>query len=292
MEDWARLPAQLQANIQSQLGQVNTTVDAMLSLTSSTDNAPTQKTQLDSQLLQFQQWFRSEVWPFCIRARTREEVDALREELARAEPAAATEQMLEQTQRLREQLTQLEAQRAQYESRLQELAPLVEAQRDVTSASGAADLSREYERQVTDHQTEWKRWLRWLVATVIGAGIVGVGVVLAVHPEEDAGTPEVASAVAIELLVIGLVLYAVRITSLQFRVHRHLEAVARNKAAALATFNRIVSAGTEPEVRSVLAAALAQAVFSSENTGFIDAASDHITLVERLAAPVTQRLTT
>jgi len=96
-------------------------------------------------------------------------------------------------------------------------------------------------------------------------------------------TGETVTIVTRNLLVIGLLLYGVRLTALQFRVHRHLEAVARNKAAALATFNRLVAVASEKEVRNSLAVVLAQSVFGSDETGFVGTAHDQITVVERIA---------
>ncbi len=119
-----------------------------------------------------------------------------------------------------------------------------------------------------------------IVATVVG------GLILFSRDKVPSGEitgPTVVDLVR-NLFVIGLLLYGVRITSLQFRVHRHLEAVARNKSAALSTFNRIVSVSSEKEIRNSLAIVLAQSVFSSDETGFVDAAQDHVTLIERLAA--------
>jgi hypothetical protein len=52
----------------------------------------------------------------------------------------------------------------------------------------------------------------------------------------------------------------------------------------------MVASGTEPSTRDVLATTLAQAVFAPGETGFIDPGSDHITLIERIIAPATQRL--
>jgi hypothetical protein len=90
--------------------------------------------------------------------------------------------------------------------------------------------------------------------------------------------------------VIGLLLYAVRLVSLQFRVHRHLEVVDSNKAAALKTFPRLVAAPSEPDVRKAVAVVLAEAVFRSGESGFVDAGADHITLFERVAASAGDRI--
>jgi hypothetical protein len=117
-----------------------------------------------------------------------------------------------------------------------------------------------------------------------------VAVILLVHPSEDASNGTIASRVAIEILVLGLLIYAVRVTAHQFRVHRHLETVCRNKASALRTFNRLVAGPGEAEVRTAVAMALAQAVFDSNSTGFIDSSEDGVTIVERFAGPVVQRL--
>jgi hypothetical protein len=117
----------------------------------------------------------------------------------------------------------------------------------------------------------------------------GIAVLLAAHPEKNATNAQIVSRLTLDLLVIGLLLYLVRMTSLQFRVHRHLEAVARSKAAALSTFNRIVVGPAEAEVRTAIAQVLAQAVFTTGETGFIDASAEHITLLERVIGPAVQR---
>jgi hypothetical protein len=77
---------------------------------------------------------------------------------------------------------------------------------------------------------------------------------------------------------------------LQFSVHRHLQAVANNKAAALDTFARIVSTGSSAETRDRLAEVLAHHIFISDRTGFLDVATDQITLPERLLDPVAKRV--
>ena len=95
------------------------------------------------------------------------------------------------------------------------------------------------------------------------------------------------SRIAIEILVLGLLVYAVRVTAHQFRVHRHLETVCRNKASALRTFNRLVAGPGEAEVRTAVAVALAQAVFDSNSTGFIELCSAPKKTTSGLACPAT-----
>lgn len=159
----------------------------------------------------------------------------------------------------------------------------MEAQREAVGITAAADLNADYTEQADEHGTAWKRWG---VALVISIAAAIAGGLLLFH-EDSVPAGKLTNGVVVEisrnLLIIGLLIYGVRLTSLQFRVHRHLEAVARNKAAALSTFNRMVVVATEPEIRNSLATVLAQSVFNSDETGFVDATGDHVTLIERVA---------
>ncbi len=102
---------------------------------------------------------------------------------------------------------------------------------------------------------------------------------------------QIATGLLRDIVIVGLLLYLVRIASLQFRVHRNLEAVGRSKAAVLSTFNRMIVGPQEAEVRTAIATILAQAVFEAGEIGFVDAGSDHVTMIERIAAPVAQNMT-
>ena len=46
------------------------------------------------------------------------------------------------------------------------------------------------------------------------------------------------------------------------------------------------TSSSEREVRNAIAVVLAQAVFSSDETGFVDSSNDHITLIERVASGI------
>lgn len=129
-----------------------------------------------------------------------------------------------------------------------------------------------------------------LLLAVAVAAALGLYTVDAVSPGENADPREVFHSAAVAILVIGLLLYVVRIASLQFRVHRNLEAVDRSKAAALRTYSRIVAAANSPEIRTALVSALADAVFRTPETGFIDQSADHVTLIERIAGSVGGRV--
>lgn len=210
------------------------------------------------------------------------------EEQAKRE--AVSEEQVERAADLEERLKRLEGERSDLVQRIEEYAPLVEAQREVATTSGSSELGQAYAKQADEYRDEWQRWLKWMGVSVGIALVAGVLVILLVHPPDDASNGTIASRIAAEILVLGLLIYAVRVTAHQFRVHRHLEAVCRGKASALLTFNRLVAGPGEAEVRTAVAVALAQAVFNSDSTGFIDSSQDGVTIVERLTGPMTQRI--
>lgn len=207
-----------------------------------------------------------------------------------AEQGAVSEQQVRRAAELEKRLEQLEQERGDLVARIEQYAPVVEAHREAAAGSGSEELSKAYADQADDYRKEWKLWLKRLCIAVVVALIAGVIVIVLAHPSDDASNGTIASRIAIEILVLGLLVYAVRVSAHQFRVHRHLETACRSKASALKTFNRLVAGPGEAEVRTAVAVALAQAVFDSNSTGFIDSSQDGVTIVERFGAPVVQRL--
>jgi hypothetical protein len=282
-EEWHRLPVQLRAGIEGQLIAVLDTFSEMSKLSSDAHDAAAAREDLAQRLTAHTEWFSSEVWPHCVTAR----VEAA---LLSREAGEAGAETRERLRAIRDDLNRLDDERARLAEAIKLMQPVVDAQREVVVASGVEQLGVSYVAEATKHRESWTLWLKWLIASVVIAVIGGVVAVVAAHPDEDAGNGEIISALAVELLIIGLLLYVVRMASLQFRVHRHLETVATNKANALATFNRMVAGQTEADVRVAVAGLLAQAVFSSDESGFIDASADHVTLIERVVGPAVQRL--
>jgi hypothetical protein len=213
--------------------------------------------------------------------------DIEKETAAHAIEAAEIREALKRTQA---ELAELRTKNREISAELDARGDLVEARRDETSSSGATELAQAYSEQVERHTRQWWYWGAGLIGTLALA--IGLGLTLLLWINElpaDAEPAEIASHVTLDILVIGLLIYLVRITSHQFSVHRHLAAVAESKEAALLTFSRIVSAASEPETRTAMAGILAQSVFSSDHSGFITSSHDQITLVERLAGTVSQR---
>jgi hypothetical protein len=279
LEDWDRFDDGFKSTLINQTGNRISTLDQMQALNAGDPNAAIDKQRFEQSLNEVTEWFLGSAQPRAFRAR-------LQDELRRSNVDTG----YEEAARLRAELTTLSEQLTRTRAELESIRPVVEAGRAAAGASGAADLAGEYRRQANDHHRDWQRW-QWIsIASIVVAIGGSLLVVLVRHPTGDATTARAVSRFLIDLLVIGLLLYIVRITALQFRVHRHLEATDRSKAAALETFARIVATGTEPSTRDVLAATLAQAVFTPGDSGFIGGSDDHITLIERVVAPVAQRV--
>lgn len=223
--------------------------------------------------------------------RLRESLNTLIAEEKAAETSSEAERLA--TQKAREvegHLAAISEDRDRLQQQLEEMEPVVDAHREATSGQGAEDLAKFYADSADGHRTAWRWSLVLLIVTIAVCGGAGVFIVDEVSPGKEPEPQEVFHAVAITILAIGLLLYLVRIASLQFRVHRHLEAVDCSKAAALRTYNRIVSGATS-DVRGTLVATLADAVFRTSDSGFVDGSSDHVTLIERAVGTISQRAT-
>lgn len=246
LEDWRTLDPQLQADTEGQVNMVIAVLNGMLQATSADPNIHGRKPELESQLPVAREFFRTRVKPRAVKAQIRRELDErLREgDPATAESTAALRATIED---LRQELAEIAASRDKLNRELDAQRALVEATRDVTSAEGAEALGGDYDDQAKEHDKACWQWGIALAVAIVVAALAGYLVIDANRPPEDASTARVVSSIALDLLVVGVLVYVVRVTSHQFSVHRHLAAVARNKASALSTFNRIVSAGTEAD---------------------------------------------
>lgn len=185
---------------------------------------------------------------------------------------------------------QRRAQAAALKVKFDEMAPVVEAQREALGESGTAELAAEYDQRATSHKKQGRTWLLGLVAAV-ACVIAAVFLLFRVNAADaDAAAAEIVAHVGVNAVVLGMLVFVARIASAQFRAQRHMEEVARNKAAALRTFNRLVVTSGDPEVRTAIATVLAQNVFASTDTGLLtDVSSDQVTFVERIIPTLSQR---
>jgi hypothetical protein len=274
LEDWDRLPTDLTVEIEKNATELLKTVKQMaeLSPTSRRDYS-TPRTNLLRQFTEQYTFFRNRVWPLCLTQR-------LSEVLRKRSDLWGGDLSAERLGQLQAEFDRLEA----AASELQQLAPVVEAQRELLGESGVTKLSHDFDERASQHATSFKRWAFGLVVAVVGSGIGVVLVAILNRPADDATNAQIATHAFIDLAIIGLIIFLVRFVATQTRAHRHMQFVARNKANALSTFNRLVSGQQDPEVRSNVAVALAQAVFKSDDGVFSDASGDTVTIVERLGS--------
>lgn len=281
LEDRESVDKGIVNEIANHLNQVKRIVEQMIALSAGVSNAVNQRNDLRNQLESEFNWFRGQLPHRSIVAKIRTEMAVA----GGADLPLASDEMAS----IRRDLSELRALNSELRSQIDAQIPAVDAIRQAAGSSGAEDLAASFRAESELHRKAWELWGMRLLATLVLTVCAALVLFLAAPLESSATNGEIARHLVFQLLVLGLFIYGVRMTSLQFRVHRHLDAVARNKAAALETFSRITASSSELEVRSAIATVLAQSVFESQQTGFIGTDSDGVTIIERVAAPITQR---
>jgi hypothetical protein len=280
LEPWRYVDPEIAGQLQSNAANLQSTLEQMSQLRSSQQNVHNDRNQLEANFNNYHQFFLGRVRPLCMTARVVDVFRNRRELLGVEISPDQVEQLESHFRELRDTAAEL-----------QRLAPLVEAQRQLVEEGGVAKLSAAVDVRATEARNSFRNWALALAAGVLAGGFGSGLFVYLTRPDPDAGTAEIASYLALDVFVIGIVVFVVRFLALQTRAHRHVEFVARNKANALSTFNLIVSGQTDPEVRAQVAAALAQAVFKSEDGIFSDASSDSVTIIERVVGSAANRTT-
>ena len=284
--DWDRLGPSKQNEVASQVRSFVSSVDGMLKMDSgrvdttdetgqtwTPEEVRSQRDTYETEITNTYTWLLDTLQPLCVTAPARRAA----QEVVREESASLSE---EQVNELRQTFADLREQAREFER----MRPVVEAQRELLGESGTTKLSADFEQEAEKHAQQWKKWFVALLIWVAVAGIGGVVFIYLTRPPDNATNAQIVSHIFLDLLVIGLALFVIRNFSLQFRAHRHMEVIARNKASALSTFNRIV-AGQEPEIKAVVASALAQSVFNIDELVFGDSGAEHVTILERVMSP-------
>ena len=161
----------------------------------------------------------------------------------------------------------------------------------VSQARAAAGTSASEEQaEVFKNRTEEyeDRATKWLVALILSVPLsAGLALITFLELGPESGSKDVHdfAGLGFGLFVLGLLAFAIRVCAQNFRVNRHLAAVARSKEASISTFQRMVASVEDAELRSAVALTLVQSIFAVEETGLIDGSGDHVTLVERAVLP-------
>jgi hypothetical protein len=156
-ENWDSLDPQPRAEIEGQSNAVVSTIDGMLSATSADPEIHAHKPTLESQLAAASEFFRTRVGPRMFRAEIRRGIE---DQLGGAAPPTAegAEDLRIQMRALHTDIAQLAADREAIAKELEGQKALVEATRDVTSASGAEALGTDYVDQADGHDKQCLWW--------------------------------------------------------------------------------------------------------------------------------------
>jgi hypothetical protein len=289
VEDWDEIDPNDAAQIKGSLSNVTRVIQEMLNLSTNETQFQVLRDRLQQQFNEAVQAFNGFAQPHRIAARVQREVQRARER-SEAQAMTVDHELPARVNAAQELLRDLQDRTESLASALDAREAAIQAVQAEAGTSGAADLSSDYASRADAHRGQSESWGARLALAVAAAGILGGAVLLVTQPSGDASNAEIVAHLAFDVLVVGLLIYIVRIAAHQYSVHRHLEAVARNKAAALKTFGRIVSSGSDADTRAALTTVLAQAVFSSDQTGFIDPSTNQVTLIEGLGHRAIDRL--
>lgn len=269
-ESWGDLPIDLTHGLLlEQLNALNQVIAEISGFDLSAPEPANTKAALVQRMNDSLSWFNNKVRPYTLRAIARRAA----QEFSNGNDQASQIQEIEQV------LRRLRAEQNEVSRELESRRDLLKGLREVSGESASADLAAVFRERADQLSETAKRWLIALIGSGIGAVAMAVGIYLILHPHETAGPKDIGR-LTLSIFILGIAVYAVRICGQRYRVASHLEAVSRSKAAALKTFSRFSGAVEEETVRSAVALTLAQAVFTTEETGFIDGQGDQVTLVD------------
>ena len=251
----------------------------MLELSSDADNAAGEKQRLDERMSEQKTWFCNQARPWARRAF----IDRRLAERPDSAPEA------EQFEQMRKTLGSLRKEAGEIRRELDSRRDLANEFREAARESAGQELSGVFLGRAKDCRDAAIAWLRALAVASVVAVAGAIVTFERVRPDEGAHEPHDFAALGLGLFILGILAFAVRVCAQNYRVNRHLEAVARSKAAAISTFQRLVSSVEDEEVKSAVTLTLAQAIFTAEETGLVDGSGDHVTLVERAVLPAVSR---
>ena len=269
-ESWLDLPPNLYGGaLLDRLNQLNQVLAEIQGFDLNQSDPSGAKVALVNRLTEQSDWIKTYVRPFAVKAparRAAENVARLGDEV---EDAVALKGEIASVKREKDViLRDLESHR-----------DLISGLRTVSGESASSELSEVFLERADSLKMAARNWLVALICSGVVAIVGSIAIFLILRPHHAAEASDIGH-LTLSVFILGLLVYAVRVCGQQYRANRHSEAVARSKAAALSTFSRFSSAVEEESIRSTLALTLAQAVFATEETGFIDSSGDRVTLID------------
>jgi len=279
MEDWTDLPDTLvEDQLLANINAVNETLEQIGQFDLNQAEPANAKATLIQALTNQANWFKNQVRPHTLRAHgERAALDVGGIDGAASEAAT-----------LRKELASLRQEAQSVNKEISSRQDLVEGLRRVAGESASDDLAAVFAKRAEFLGNTAKVWLKALIAS----GVAAVGVALitffVIRPHDtDQISGEDMARITLAAFIVGLFVYAVKTCAQQYRTNRHLEAVAESKAAALSTFTRFSASVSEENVRTAVALVLAQAVFATEDTGYVNATADRVTLMDHALPKIT-----
>ncbi len=277
LEPWPEIPPNItNGGLLNTLNELIATLDQMVSLSSESENARAQRDELNNRLNANLEWFQQIAAPLAFNARIDRRLKdrpdgALSQAADLSVLEASASELKEQQERLRHELeSQSEA---------------VSQARATAGDSASEELSEVFKERSEKYANAANKWL---VALCAAAPIVAGLAILTFHllrPDSGAKDAHDFAGLGLGLFILGLLTFAIRVCAQNFRVNRHLAAIAQSKQTSISTFQRLAASVTDEDIRSAVTLTLAQAIFAVEETGLVDGSGDHVTLVERAVIP-------
>lgn len=274
-EDWELLPPLVtDGTLMEKLKELYAVINEMSALSAGDHDSAQRSSDLKKQLADLVEWFRG-LAPLAVNARIdrrlREADGQQRDPADLADLRAEAEELSSRFRQLRHELV------AQEEA--------VNQARATAGQSASEELSYVFRNRSEGYGDVARKWL--IALCVAAPLVVGLAILtfLALRPDSGAEDPHDFAALGLGVFILGVLAFGLRVCAQNYRVNRHLEAVCRSKESSISTFQRLASSVSDEDIRSAVTLTLAQAIFAVDETGLIDGAGDHVTLVERAVLP-------
>jgi len=273
-DDWENLPPRFSDQLPGQLDQVIAIMRDAADFSLEVPDPGQARNELHQRLDGVLRWFKDEALPL---------TSAARYQRLAANQAAGGD-LLEQAKEAKRDLDALRKEQAEVLQELESYRDLVSGLRQRSGEEASSDLAAVFTERAKDVGEAAKSWRKALIAASLAA-LVGTLIAFELLKPETSDSDFTSSDIGrttLLLLIVGLLIFGVRVCAQGYRSNRHLQAVAEGKAAALSTFALFSSSIGEDQIREAVALTLAQAVFATDDTGLIDGSSEQVTVVERI----------
>lgn len=178
-------------------------------------------------------------------------------------------------------LDELEAAKAELVALEAQAAELVEKVKLLSGDAGASTLASHYDGQAQRHEAS----ATWFMtgAGVASAVLLVVGWILfaAVPKRASVTWNELVPELTIRLFTLGVIGYAVTFCAKSYRANKHLQYSNEHRRNALQTYILFRESTSSEDVQNIITTELVRAVFSAEETGFLDKGGDRTIIEEQ-----------